>query len=180
MQPWSERITSDPNICHGQPCIRGTRVLVSVVLDNLAEGFTAEQVTQEYPPLTVADVRAALSYAAAQSREKKLAPETSRIEKLPISTRVRVVLCLIGSVVVPMATESACLVLWHRYGWLWGWGGGWWFILASVAGGAACLAALPMPWPARFSAIILYAIPAAYLVFHFAICFDGYVYNNWL
>jgi uncharacterized protein (DUF433 family) len=74
MNHWSERITSDSNICHGKPCIRGTRVLVSVVLDNLAEGLTPDEVSAEYPPLTIADVRAAVAYAAALSREQELVP----------------------------------------------------------------------------------------------------------
>jgi uncharacterized protein (DUF433 family) len=49
-------------------------VLVSVVLDNLAEGLSAEEVEAEYPPVTVADVRAALAYAAALAREEELVP----------------------------------------------------------------------------------------------------------
>ena len=71
---WSTRIITDPQVCHGKPCIAGTRVLVSVVLDNLAEGLTAEAIAAEYPPVTVADVRAALAYAAALAREEELVP----------------------------------------------------------------------------------------------------------
>lgn len=74
MDDWQERIHSDPQVCHGKPCIRGTRILVSVVLDNLAEGFTAEQIVEDYPPLQPRDVRAALSYAATLAREEELVP----------------------------------------------------------------------------------------------------------
>lgn len=59
-----QRITVDPNVCHGQPCIRGTRVLVTVVLDALAAGLTPAEVVQHYPSITVDDVRAAAAYGA--------------------------------------------------------------------------------------------------------------------
>jgi uncharacterized protein (DUF433 family) len=58
------RITVDPKVCHGKPCIRGTRIMVSVVLDNLAEGRTAEQIVRDYPPLKIEDVKAAISYTS--------------------------------------------------------------------------------------------------------------------
>ncbi|HZR99510.1 MAG TPA: DUF433 domain-containing protein [Chloroflexota bacterium] len=74
MNDWRERIRIDPAVCHGKACIAGTRVLVSVILDNLAEGLTPEEIAQEYPPLTVDDVRAALGYAAALAREEDLVP----------------------------------------------------------------------------------------------------------
>jgi len=64
MNRWHERIATNPQICHGKPCIRGTRIMVSVILDNLAEGLTADEVVREYPPLALEDVRAALSHAA--------------------------------------------------------------------------------------------------------------------
>ena len=59
-----ERITIDSAICHGQPCIRGTRVLVTVVLDALAAGLTAQEILTHYPSLEVDDVRAAAAYGA--------------------------------------------------------------------------------------------------------------------
>ena len=74
MSHWPERITSNPTICHGKPCIRGTRILVSVVLDNLAEGMSPTEIVQEYPPLIPEDVRAAMAYAAALAREEELVP----------------------------------------------------------------------------------------------------------
>lgn len=65
---WRDRITSDPEVCHGSPCFKGTRVMVSVVLDNLAEGATSEQIVASYPSLAPEDVRAALLYAADLAR----------------------------------------------------------------------------------------------------------------
>lgn len=71
---WRERIAADPVICHGKPCIKGTRIMVSVVLDNLAEGLTAEEIVAEYPSLGLEDVRAAMAYAADLAREEDLVP----------------------------------------------------------------------------------------------------------
>lgn len=65
---WRERITVDPAVCHGKPCIKGTRILVSVVLDNLAGGVSVEAILESYPSLDPEDVRAALGYAADLSR----------------------------------------------------------------------------------------------------------------
>lgn len=74
MVRWSERIAANPEICHGKPCILGTRILVSVVLDNLAEGMLPAEIVQEYPPLVFEDVQAAMAYAAALAREQELVP----------------------------------------------------------------------------------------------------------
>jgi|SRR6185437_9298852 uncharacterized protein (DUF433 family) len=52
MNHWQERIVTNPEVCHGTPCLRGTRILVSVILDNLAEGLTAKEIVQEYSHLT--------------------------------------------------------------------------------------------------------------------------------
>ncbi len=57
-----ERITTDPNVCHGKACIRGTRVMVSVILDNLAAGLSVAEIVKEYPSLKPEDVQAALAY----------------------------------------------------------------------------------------------------------------------
>ena len=67
---WRDRITVDPLVCHGKACIRGTRIMVSVVVDNLAEGTTEEEILKSYPSLKGEDIRAAISYAAELSREK--------------------------------------------------------------------------------------------------------------
>jgi uncharacterized protein (DUF433 family) len=65
---WRKRIVSDPLVCHGKPCFAGTRIMVSVVLDNLAEGLSAERIVASYPSLKPEDVRAALAYAADLAR----------------------------------------------------------------------------------------------------------------
>ncbi len=74
MEDWQQRIVSRPDVCHGKPCVAGTRIMVSVILDNLAEGLAATEIAAEYPPLTVEDVRAAIAYAAALAREEELLP----------------------------------------------------------------------------------------------------------
>lgn len=65
-----ERITVDPAICHGKPCIRGHRIWVSLVVDLLADGMTVEQVIEQYPGLESDDVRACMAYAAEMTRER--------------------------------------------------------------------------------------------------------------
>lgn len=74
MPEWRERIVSDPAVCHGKPCVRGTRIMVSVILDNLAEGMTSEEIVAEYPPLTLDDVRAAMRFASTLVREEEVVP----------------------------------------------------------------------------------------------------------
>ncbi|MCB8749834.1 DUF433 domain-containing protein [Planktothrix agardhii] len=74
MNNWQEQILIDPLVCHGKPCIKGTRIMVSVILDNLAEGLTLEEIVKEYPPLTLENVRSAIAYAAALAREEELLP----------------------------------------------------------------------------------------------------------
>ena len=74
MENWIERIGIDPAVCHGKPCIKGTRIMVGVVLDDLADGLTPEQIVEEYPPLSPQDVHAAIAYAAALAREEELVP----------------------------------------------------------------------------------------------------------
>ena len=67
---WRDRITVDPAVCHGQACIKGTRIMAAVVLDNLAAGLGTEEILQSYPSLTAEDVRAAMAYAADLARER--------------------------------------------------------------------------------------------------------------
>lgn len=62
------RIVSDPEVLGGEPCIRGTRIHVAVVLDSLAEGLTPTDIVDHYPPLNEEDVRAAVAYAAELAR----------------------------------------------------------------------------------------------------------------
>lgn len=63
-------IVRDPTICHGQATIRGTRVLVSVILDNLAAGVTEDEILAGYPSVTRDGVRAAIAYAAELARDE--------------------------------------------------------------------------------------------------------------
>ena len=70
---WQDEISVDPAICHGQPCFKGTRVLVHVVLDNLAVGTPVDRILQEYPSLSSGSVRAAIAYAADVAREPVVA-----------------------------------------------------------------------------------------------------------
>ena len=67
---WRERISVDPNVCHGKACIKGTRIMVSVVLDNLAAGEPVERILKNYPTLKPEDVQAPLEYAAELARER--------------------------------------------------------------------------------------------------------------
>lgn len=69
MPEWQERITINPQICHGKACIRGTRIMVSVILDNLAAGVPHKEILQSYPSLQELDIQAALAYAAELARE---------------------------------------------------------------------------------------------------------------
>jgi len=64
-----KRISVDPSVCGGKPCIGGTRIFVEIILDSLADGMTAEEIIDHYPQLTVLDIRAAVAYAAELSRE---------------------------------------------------------------------------------------------------------------
>lgn len=67
---WQDRISSNPDICHGKACVTGTRIMVSVVLDNIAAGLTPKQIVEAYPTLTPEDIRACLEYAAELSHER--------------------------------------------------------------------------------------------------------------
>lgn len=70
---WRQRIWVDPQICHGKACIKGTRIMVTVVLDNLADGETADSILKSYPSLKREDIQAAISYAAELARERFVA-----------------------------------------------------------------------------------------------------------
>ncbi|MFO0892547.1 MAG: DUF433 domain-containing protein [Isosphaeraceae bacterium] len=69
---WQERVSIDPAICHGKACIRGTRIMVSVILDNLEAGEAPSRILQSYPTLRPEDIQAALGYAAEMARERIL------------------------------------------------------------------------------------------------------------
>jgi uncharacterized protein (DUF433 family) len=70
MTPLLQRIAIDPNVCFGKPCIRGTRIWVSLLLDFLANGMSIEEILGEYPQLMEEDVRAAIAYGAEMTRER--------------------------------------------------------------------------------------------------------------
>ena len=70
MNPLLKRISINPNICFGKPCIRGTRIWVSLILDFLANGMTIVEILEEYPHLSEEDIRAAIAYGAEMSRER--------------------------------------------------------------------------------------------------------------
>jgi len=67
---WKKHISVDSAICHGQACIAGTRIMVSVVLDNLAAGVSMKELLESYPSLTKAAVQACIEYAAELARER--------------------------------------------------------------------------------------------------------------
>lgn len=67
---WRNRINVDPAVCHGRACIRGTRIMVSVILDSIAEGRTHAEILKSYPALGTEDIQAAIAYAAELSRER--------------------------------------------------------------------------------------------------------------
>ena len=67
---WKDRISSDPLICHGQACVKGTRIMVSVVLDNLAEGLSEQNILKSYSSLKIEDIKAVLIYAAELAKER--------------------------------------------------------------------------------------------------------------
>ena len=64
------RISVDPNVCFGKPCIKGTRIWVSLILDFLADGMSFDEIIEDYPHLTIDDIRAAIAYGAEMSRER--------------------------------------------------------------------------------------------------------------
>jgi uncharacterized protein (DUF433 family) len=74
------RISIDSKVCFGKPCIRGTRIWVSLILDLLASGVTIRKIIKEYPQLNKEDIRAAIAYGAEMSRERyvELSPEQTK------------------------------------------------------------------------------------------------------
>mgnify|MGYP001039832507 FL=1 len=75
-----DRISVDPKICHGKVCIRGTRIMVSVILDNLAAGVSREEILKSYPSLTPEDIQAAIAYAAELTKER-IVPVVAEVEQ---------------------------------------------------------------------------------------------------
>jgi uncharacterized protein (DUF433 family) len=67
---WHDYISSNPDVCHGQACIKGTCIPVAVVLDNLAAGIGEAELAASYPALSITAIRAAAAYAAELARER--------------------------------------------------------------------------------------------------------------
>lgn len=67
---WQDYIVVDPLICHGKACIKGTRIMVSVVLDNLAANLSIDELLHSYPSLTREAIQATIAYAAELTRER--------------------------------------------------------------------------------------------------------------
>lgn len=73
-----DRISVDPAICHGKACIKGTRVLVTAILDNLAAGLSEDEILTSYPSLGRDDIRAALAYGAELAKERYIAVKSGK------------------------------------------------------------------------------------------------------
>jgi uncharacterized protein (DUF433 family) len=71
----NERIISDPNICGGEPCIKGTRISVHIILSHLAAGDDYDTILKNFPRITMQDIKACLVYASYLATEKELAVE---------------------------------------------------------------------------------------------------------
>jgi uncharacterized protein (DUF433 family) len=71
---WQKRISIDPRVCHGKPCIKGTRIMVSIILDYLRAGESREEILRQYRTLKAADIDAALGYAAWLAHEEDAHP----------------------------------------------------------------------------------------------------------
>ena len=74
MIDWRQYLSSDPQICHGQLCAKGTRVFVTNILDSLAEGASREEILRSYPSLKPEHIDAAIAYAAELAHEESLLP----------------------------------------------------------------------------------------------------------
>ena len=74
MTDWRAHLISDPRVCGGSLCARGTRVLVTNILDSLAEGASRQEILASYPTLSVEHIEAALAYAAELAHEESILP----------------------------------------------------------------------------------------------------------
>lgn len=73
---WQDHIVIDSDLHHGEPCIKGTRVPVATIIGSLADGMSPAEIQEAYPQLTLADIQAALAYAAEVMRQEILLPFT--------------------------------------------------------------------------------------------------------
>ncbi len=67
---WQKHIGTDSQICKGRPCIKGTRIMASVILDNLADGVSHQEIIRGYPPITAQDIQACIAFAADLARDE--------------------------------------------------------------------------------------------------------------
>jgi uncharacterized protein (DUF433 family) len=79
MNPLLERISINPQVCFGKPCIRGTRIWVSLILDQLAGGISIDELLTDYPHLVREDILAAIAYGAEAARERIIPVPTARV-----------------------------------------------------------------------------------------------------
>ena len=85
---WQDYIVVDPFICHGKACIKGTRIMVSVVLDNLAANLSIDELIYSYPTLTREAIQAAIAYAAELMRERVVLLYSSQFQKPSFSCAI--------------------------------------------------------------------------------------------
>ena len=78
---WRKRILIDPNVCHGKPCIKGTRIMISIILDYLQAGEDIDNILEQYPTLKKADIRAAFGYAAWLAHEEEQQPLHTELDR---------------------------------------------------------------------------------------------------
>ncbi len=71
---WRKRISIDPKVCHGKPCFKGTRIMVSIIFDYLKAGERREEIFRQYPTLRPEDIQAAMGYAAWLAHEEEEHP----------------------------------------------------------------------------------------------------------
>ncbi len=76
--PDLSRISVDPSVCFGRPCIKGTRIWVSLIVDFMAEGMSEPEILERYPQLAPDDIRAALAFAAEMTREQVIPTDPAR------------------------------------------------------------------------------------------------------
>jgi uncharacterized protein (DUF433 family) len=74
---WQDRIVIEPDIHHGDACIKGTRIPVTTIVGSLADGMSHQEIIENYPQLTEADIQAALAYAAEVMRQEVVLPLSS-------------------------------------------------------------------------------------------------------
>ena len=71
---WRKRVSVDPKVCHGKPCIKGTRIMVSIILDYLRAGESSTEILRQYPTSKLEDIDVALGYSAWLAHEEEAHP----------------------------------------------------------------------------------------------------------